>query len=144
MNHALTLGTKKGFSIGFSLGLVFFFLFSFYAVGFGFGAYLIAEQGATAGNILTVFFCVIIAALSLGQSAPNIEAVFTAAGAASVVYETIDRTPPIDSYSEEGEKPEKVDSTIELKKVNFTYPSRPDVRVRELQIDTVFKCTHGD
>ena len=131
MKHALGLGTKKGFSVGFSLGLIFFFLFSFYAVGFGFGAYLIAEQGATAGNVLTVFFCVIIAAFSLGQSAPNIEAVFTAAGSAGVVYETIDRTPPIDSYSEEGQKLEKLDPTIELKNVDFTYPSRPDVQVRE-------------
>ncbi len=129
LKQALNLGAKKGTLVGISLGLVFFFLFGIYAVGFGFGGYLVAEQGATGGTILTVFFCVVIAAFSLGQASPNIEALFTAAGAASTVYETIDRIPPIDSSSDEGAKPEKLTPTIELKDVDFTYPTRPDVQV---------------
>ena len=130
MNEARRLGVKKGLSVGISLGLIFFFVFGTYSAGFGFGGYLIAEQGAQGGDILTVFFAVITGAFSLGQAAPNIESLLTAAGAATAVYGTIDRTPPIDSSSTEGLKPEKLNPTIELKKVNFTYPSRPDVQVR--------------
>ena len=33
--------------------------------------------------------------------------------------------------SEEGEKPEKFDSTIEIKGVTFAYPTRPDIKVME-------------
>lgn len=98
-------------------------------MGFGFGGYLIAEQGAKGGEILTVFFSVVIGAFSLGQATPNLESLLTAAGSARVVYETIDRTPPIDSSSEEGAKPEKMMPTIELRNVDFTYPTRPNVQV---------------
>ena len=90
---------------------------------------MIAELGAEGGNILAVFFSVLIGAFSLGQAAPNLENLLTAVGASTVVYETIDRVPPIDSSSEEGKKPEKMNPTIELKGVDFTYPSRPDVQV---------------
>lgn len=129
LRQARCLGAKKGFSIGLSLALIFFFLFGTYSVGFGFGGYLIAEQGAKGGEILTVFFSVVIGAFSLGQATPNLESLLTAAGSARVVYKTIDRTPPIDSSSEEGAKPEKMMPTIELRNVDFTYPTRPNVQV---------------
>jgi ATP-binding cassette subfamily B (MDR/TAP) protein 1 len=131
LNQARRLGAKKGFSVGVALGFIFFFLFGTYSIGFGFGGYLIAEQGAQGGDILTVFFSVIIGAFSLGQAAPNIETLLTAAGSATTVYKTIDRTPPIDSSSEAGLKPEKLNPTIELRNVNFTYPTRPDVQVSQ-------------
>ena len=41
--------------------------------------------------MLAVFFAVIIGAFALGQAAPNIESVLTAAGAAGQIFETIDR-----------------------------------------------------
>ena len=115
--------------MGLSLGFVYFFIFATYSAGFGFGGYLIADLGAEPGNVLAVFFAVIIGAFSLGQAGPNLENFVTAVGASTVVYETIDRVPPIDSSSEEGKKPRTMDPTIELKGVDFTYPSRPDVQV---------------
>lgn len=111
------------------LALIFFFIYGTYSAGFGFGGYLIAEQGAQGGDILAVFFSVIIGAFAIGQAAPSLENLMTAAGSAKRVYETIDRVPVIDSYSTEGEEPEKFDPMIELSGVKFTYPSRPDVQV---------------
>ena len=116
--------------MGLALGLVYFLIEAVYSVAFGFGGYLIGEQGAEPGNILAVFFSVIIGAFSLGQAGPNLENLLTAAGSSTVVYQTIDRTPSIDSSSTEGKKPESIHPTVELKKVSFTYPSRPDVQVR--------------
>ena len=129
MKQARRLGAKRGLSVGVALFFIFFIIFGTYSAGFGFGAYLIAEQGAQGGEILTVFFAVIIAAFSIGQAAPNLENLLTAAGSAQTVYETIDRTPTIDPFSTEGATPEKFDPTVELKGVNFTYPTRPDVQV---------------
>ena len=40
--------------------------------------------------------------------------------------------PPIDSSSDEGEKPANVNGEIQLRNVNFTYPARTDVQVRFL------------
>lgn len=128
------LGIKKGFSVGLSLGFVFFFLFSVYSIGFAFGGYLIAEQGVEGGNILSAFFSVIIGAFALGQAAPFLESLLTAAGSSVVVYDTIDRTPPIDSSSKEGVIPEELNPTVELSNVNFTYPSRLDVQVCKMCI----------
>lgn len=66
------------------------------------------------------------------------EAVATARGAAYELYAIVEREPPIDVSSEEGEKPDDVDGEIEFKDVNFVYPSRADVKVNNR--NTV--CTH--
>ena len=56
---------------------------------------------------------------------------FAAAKAAAYkIFEIIDREPAIDSESDEGYKPDKIEGKIEFKNVKFTYPSRPDVQVR--------------
>ena len=56
---------------------------------------------------------------------------FAAAKAAAYkIFEIIDRVPLIDSMSDEGHKPERVKGEIELRNVDFTYPSRTDVQVR--------------
>jgi ABC-type multidrug transport system fused ATPase/permease subunit len=76
-----------------------------------------------------VFFSVLVGATQLGQAGPNMEAIATARGAAYVLYNIIERDPPIDVSSEEGEKPADVIGDIEFKDVHFSYPSRPDVKV---------------
>ncbi len=91
LDEARKLGAKKGFSFGSIFGFIFFFLFFMYGCAFWFGGYLIAEQGAEPGNILTVFFAALIGAFSLGRAGPDLEALLTAAGAAQEVYNTIDR-----------------------------------------------------
>jgi hypothetical protein len=46
------------------------------------------------------------------------------------IIEVIKRKPLIDGLSEKGEKPEaRPKGNIELKDVNFCYPSRPNVKV---------------
>ena len=39
------------------------------------------------------------------------------------------QVPPIDSSSDKGRKPSKVQGNIELRNVKFRYPARPDVQV---------------
>lgn len=62
-----------------------------YGCSFWFGGYLIAEQGATGGDVLGVFFAAIIAAFSIGRAGPDLEALLTAAGAAEEIFKTISR-----------------------------------------------------
>jgi ABC-type multidrug transport system fused ATPase/permease subunit len=81
------------------------------------------------GDVLNVFFAVIIGAFSLGQAAPYISVIGSAQGAAAKLFETLDRISPIDPSSNNGEKIEKLKGNIIFKKVDFHYPTRSDVPI---------------
>eukprot|EP00731_Ephydatia_muelleri_P002337 Em0001g2337a len=129
LKEAGQIGVKKGFGNGALLAFVFFLIYSLYAVIFWYGGYLISVNQLNSGNLLTSFFALIIGAFALGQAAPNMESLTTAAGASVIIYETMDRVPPINSDSDEGEVPEGFDSAVEFKDVQFSYPTRPEVEI---------------
>ncbi|XP_067109278.1 bile salt export pump [Osmerus mordax] len=70
-----------------------------------------------------------MAAMNLGQASPCLEAFASGRAAAKSIFETIDREPEIDCFSEEGHKLDKVKGDIEFHNVTFNYPSRPDVKI---------------
>jgi ATP-binding cassette subfamily B (MDR/TAP) protein 1 len=76
-----------------------------------------------------VIFAILTASFSIAQLPMLIEAVAKARGAASKLFATIDRVPPIDSANPGGLKPEKVKGTIALEDVQFNYPARPGVPI---------------
>ena len=98
-------------------------------MAFWFGAYLIQSHNANSGRIITAFFTVIVGAFSFGKAFPFIEDLLTAMGAAVNIFETIDRIPEIDSFSDKGMKPETLKPSIQFKNVEFAYPSRANVKV---------------
>ena len=53
---------------------------------FRYGSRMVADEEITSGDLLIVFFCVMIGAMQLGQVSPNFEAVTAAKGAAFFVY----------------------------------------------------------
>lgn len=93
-----------------------------------FGTTLLLDGRASSGDIITVFFSILIGAFSLAQLAPNLQALSAALGAVSKLYDQIDRIPPIDSFSDEGSKP-AIHGNISVKNLTFYYPTRPGVRV---------------
>ncbi|KAK3589575.1 hypothetical protein CHS0354_043029 [Potamilus streckersoni] len=127
--EARDFGIKKGFINGVAVGIVWLVIFCAYALGFWYGAKLIREENYSIGNVMIVFFSVLIGAFSLGHAAPDVQSFSVARGAAYVVYKLIDQNPDIDSDSDSGMKPNSVTGTIEFKNVHFNYPSRPDVKV---------------
>ena len=56
-----------------------------------FGAYLVQEELAQAGDVLTVFFAILIGAFVIGQAGPNLQKLVQAQAAGGAVYEVIDR-----------------------------------------------------
>jgi len=68
-------------------------------------------------------------AFSIGSALPYLNSVSTAMGVAKNLYGIIDRVPTIDSYSKSGLKPKKVVGRIEIRNVDFRYPSRPETKV---------------
>uniref|UniRef100_A0A7N8YB96 ATP-binding cassette, sub-family B (MDR/TAP), member 4 n=1 Tax=Mastacembelus armatus TaxID=205130 RepID=A0A7N8YB96_9TELE len=122
LENAKKMGIKKAISANIALGFTFLMIYLSYALAFWYGSTLILSKEYTIGNVLTVFFVVLIGVFTVGQTSPNITTFASARGAAHKI-------PSIDSYSEDGFKPDFNQGNIELKNIHFCYPSRPDVKV---------------
>eukprot|EP00057_Strongylocentrotus_purpuratus_P008762 XP_011663236.1 PREDICTED: multidrug resistance protein 1 [Strongylocentrotus purpuratus] len=129
LEGAKKIGIKKGVITAFGLGLTFFIMFSAYALAFWYGPRMVSEGRLTGGEVMTVFFCIMIGSFSIGNMIPPLSTVATARGAAAILFEVIDEEPIIDMRSTEGLKPDTITGNIDFEKVHFTYPSRPDVPV---------------
>ncbi|CAN9498350.1 unnamed protein product [Ophioblennius macclurei] len=123
-------GIRRGLIMGFFTGYLWLIIFLCYALAFWYGSTLVlGSQEYTPGTLLQVFFGVLVAAMSLGQASPCLEAFAAGRGAATIIFETIDREPEIDCLSEAGYKLDRVKGDIELHNVTFYYPSRPEVKI---------------
>ncbi|XP_062869573.1 bile salt export pump isoform X2 [Trichomycterus rosablanca] len=123
-------GTRKGLIMGFFTGYLWFIIFLCYALAFWYGSSLVIDTlEYSPGTLLQVFFGVLVAALNLGQASPCLEAFAAGRGAATIIFETIDREPKIDCLSEAGYKLDKVKGDLEFHNVIFHYPSRPEVKI---------------
>ncbi|XP_071479160.1 ATP-dependent translocase ABCB1-like [Diadema antillarum] len=129
LDGAKRLGIKKGLITAFGLGLTFLIMFSAYALAFWYGPKMVSEGRLTGGEVMTVFFCIMIGSFSIGNMTPSLSTVATARGAAVTLYDIIDREPTIDTRSSKGLKPATIEGNIDFQKVHFSYPTRPDIPV---------------
>ncbi|KAH6559790.1 hypothetical protein BASA61_000416 [Batrachochytrium salamandrivorans] len=120
----LRMALYNGVGVGFVQGVIFLV----YALAFWYGNTLVPAT-MTPGDVLNVFFAIIIGAFSLGNATPHISAIGTAQGAAFKIFETIDRMSPIDPSSTTGAKPETVKGHITFNDIEFHYPTRVDVPI---------------
>ncbi|KAK1806696.1 hypothetical protein P4O66_005188, partial [Electrophorus voltai] len=129
LEEAKNVGIKKAVTVNIAVGFTYFMIYMAYALAFWYGSTLIFAGEYSIGSLLTVFFAVIIGAFGIGQTSPNIQAFASARGAAHKVFSIIDHEPNIDSFSDQGYKPDVVKGNIEFRNIQFTYPSRQDVKV---------------
>ncbi|KAL1919071.1 uncharacterized protein VTP21DRAFT_2452 [Calcarisporiella thermophila] len=129
IKESCKVGIKKVLSLGFGLGAMMFFVYATYAIAFFYGGQLVFEGDTTPGKLTNVIFAILMSTFSLSHTMPQFRFFSLAVAAGSKLFATIDRTPPINSLSEEGRKPDTVDGCIEFKNVSFRYPSRPEVLV---------------
>ncbi|NXK03594.1 MDR3 protein, partial [Herpetotheres cachinnans] len=129
LEDAKRVGIKKAITANISMGAAFLLIYASYALAFWYGTTLVLTDDYTIGNVLTVFFSVLIGAFGIGQTAPCVEAFASARGAAYAIFNIIDNEPKIDNYSETGHKPDHIKGNLEFQNVYFNYPSRPDVEI---------------
>ncbi|CAL5194067.1 unnamed protein product [Lathyrus oleraceus] len=126
---AQKLGYKTGLAKGMGLGATYFVVFCCYALLLWYGGYLIRHHETNGGLAIATMFAVMIGGIGLGQSAPSMAAFTKARVAAAKIFRIIDHKPGIDRNSESGLELETVTGLVELKNVDFSYPSRPEVKI---------------
>ncbi|XP_010935700.1 ABC transporter B family member 1 [Elaeis guineensis] len=126
---AQRIGYRTGFAKGIGLGATYFTVFCCYALLLWYGGHLVRHHHTNGGLAIATMFSVMIGGLALGQSAPSMAAFAKARVAAAKIYRTIDHKPSIDRNNESMTELNAVTGHVELKNVDFAYPSRPDVPV---------------
>ncbi|XP_071480566.1 ATP-dependent translocase ABCB1-like [Diadema antillarum] len=126
---ARDIGVKKGVMSGVGMGLTVFIMFGSYSLAFWYGPKLVADGVITGGDVMIVFFSVMLGSFSLGNISPSISSLTAARSAAVTLFDIIDATPEIDARSKEGKIPDEMTGNIEFQFVRFTYPTRPDVPI---------------
>ena len=138
---AMQIGIKKGLNVGLGNGMVFGAAFCTYALGFWYGGKIVAddidrqcnpqeETCLSGGTVLSVFFAVLFGSVSLGQLVPPVSAFFTAKASVRPILKIVSRKPLIDGLSTEGLiKLEPSSGRVEFRNLEFSYPSRPNVKV---------------
>ncbi|KAM5157180.1 ATP-binding cassette sub-family B member 5-like [Mantella aurantiaca] len=130
LGEAKNIGIKKAITSQLAVGMMYFFIFSSYALGFWYGTMLVlSDEGYTIGSVMLVFFSVVFSSYCLGQAASHLEAFSVARGAAYNIFDIIDQKSKINSFSSDGYKPDNIKGNIEFRNVHFSYPSRMTVQV---------------
>ncbi|VFR00063.1 unnamed protein product [Cuscuta campestris] len=130
---ALAKAQKIGYKIGFCKGLLpgatYFAVFCCFALLLWYGGYLVRHHITNGGLAISTTFAVMIGGIGLGQSLPSLSAFAKARVAAEKIFSTIDHKPSVGKNKETGLELESVNGQLELKNVDFSYPSRPDIQI---------------
>ncbi|CAK1554106.1 unnamed protein product [Leptosia nina] len=130
-------GRKRGLYTGLGTGFNWVLTYSLNAIGLTYGTRLILidmdkptdERKYLVGIVFSILFAVYMATQSITLCVPHMEIFSSARGAATSVFQLLDRKPVIDCLAEGGISPRRVIGEISLEDVHFTYPSRPNVKI---------------
>ncbi|CAA0830309.1 ABC transporter B family member 1 [Striga hermonthica] len=126
---AQKIGYKIGFAKGLGLGATYFTVFCCYALLLWYGGYLVRHHFTNGGLAIATMFAVMIGGLALGQSAPSMAAFAKARVAAAKIFRIIDHKPSVERNNESGLELNSITGQLELKNVDFCYPSRPETQI---------------
>ncbi|KAI1491435.1 P-loop containing nucleoside triphosphate hydrolase protein [Biscogniauxia mediterranea] len=121
-------GTPLARIIAIQQATIYFSVYGTFALAFWFSVRLLLNfEIANVGTLIVVLLCIMMIVIAVGHIAAPISAAARAAGAASILFVGIDAPKQVVA----GVKHPEVSATenIVLWNVNFTYPTRPNLKV---------------
>ncbi|CAI9752720.1 unnamed protein product [Fraxinus pennsylvanica] len=131
--HELQVPQLRSFSrsqsSGFLFGLSQLALYASEALILWYGAHLVNKGTSTFSKVIKVFVVLVITANSVAETVSLAPEIIRGGEAVGSIFSLLDRSTKIDPDEAEAENVESVRGEIELRHVDFVYPSRPDVLV---------------
>jgi len=127
VDQSFELAKKRNVITGFFFSIAMTASTAAIAVVMGYGGRLVVAHAMSVGQLTSFLVYTLVVAFSLGALGDLWADFMRAAGAAERVFEVLDRVPTIPSSG--GEVPDSVTGRIEIEKVEFAYPTRPDAPV---------------
>lgn len=120
-NKSFTRGQIAGLFYGISQ----FFIFSSYGLALWYGSILMGKELASFKSVMKSFMVLIVTALAMGETLALAPDLLKGNQMVTSVFELMDRKTEV--MGDAGEELTRVEGTIDLKGIEFRYPSRPDV-----------------
>ncbi|KAL9406093.1 hypothetical protein Peur_003065 [Populus x canadensis] len=117
----------RGQIAGIFYGVCQFFIFSSYALALWYGSVLMGKEISGFKSIMKSFFVLITTAIAMGETLAMAPDILKGNQIAASVFELLDRKTQV--IGDAGEELKNVEGTIELRGVQFSYPSRPDTLI---------------
>nr|CAA46191.1 P-glycoprotein C [Caenorhabditis elegans] len=129
LNEARRMGIRKAIILAICTAFPLMLMFTCMAVAFWYGATLAAAGAVSSGAVFAVFWAVLIGTRRLGEAAPHLGAITGARLAIHDIFKVIDHEPEIKCTSSEGKIPEKIQGKLTFDGIEFTYPTRPELKI---------------
>ncbi|XP_058084025.1 ABC transporter B family member 19-like [Magnolia sinica] len=120
---------RKSQSAGLLFGLSQLALYASEALILWYGARLVSHGTSTFSKVIKVFVVLVITANSVAETVSLTPEIIRGGETISSVFSILDRSTKIDPDDPEAEPVESVRGEIELRHVDFAYPSRPDIMI---------------
>ncbi|KAJ0989938.1 hypothetical protein J5N97_008294 [Dioscorea zingiberensis] len=118
---------RRGQAAGIFYGVSQCFLFSSYALALWYGSVLMGKELASFKSVMKTFMVMIVTALAMGETLALAPDIIKGNQMASSVFEVLDRKSEI--VNDVGEDVGRIEGVIEMKGVEFSYPSRPGILI---------------
>ncbi|KAL2929023.1 putative ABC transporter B family member 8 [Bienertia sinuspersici] len=132
-NEPRRQGRKKSWLAGVGLGSAQGLTFMCWALDFWYGGKLVEKKEISAGDVFKTFFVLVSTGKVIADAGSMTSDLAKGSAAVASVFHILDRQSHIPVYSiskgegsPPGTKLEKITGRIELRKVDFTYPTRPE------------------
>ncbi|XP_028077317.1 ABC transporter B family member 2-like isoform X2 [Camellia sinensis] len=129
--HELVEPSRRSFTRGQIAGIFYgvsqFFIFSSYGLALWYGSVLMGKEIASFKSVMKSFMVLIVTALAMGETLAMAPDLLKGHQMVASVFEVLDRKTEV--TDDIGEELIRVEGTIELKGVQFSYPSRPNVLI---------------
>lgn len=120
---------RRSQTSGLLFGLSQLALYASEALILWYGSHLVSKGASTFSKVIKVFVVLVITANSVAETVSLAPEIIRGGEAVGSVFSILDRSTKIDPDDSEAEPVESIRGEIELRHVDFSYPSRSDITV---------------